>query len=65
MTLDDRQPALTETEWELVVELLEREQKQLQIEIWHADRGSFRQQLRLRLDLVNQLLSRLEPASAA
>ena len=65
MTLDDRQPALTAAEWDLVVELLEREQKQLLVEIRHADRGTFRQQLRPRLDLVNQLLSRLEPSSAA
>jgi len=53
------QPVLTEEEWDLVIELLERKRSELLIEIRHTRTRDFRDQLRKRLDLVEQLLQRL------
>jgi len=55
------QPVLTEEEWDLVIELLERKRSELPIQIHHARARDFRDQLRKRLDLVDQLLQRLTP----
>ena len=55
---------------EILTELLESERTQLLIEIRHSEHRSYRQQLRHRLELVEQLLaqigeSRPQPAGAA
>ena len=55
------QPTLTDAEWALVVELLERERSHLPIEIHHTTTRSFKEQLRRRLKLVETLLTRLHP----
>jgi len=54
--LEVREPSLNETDWGLIVELLEREQKELLVEVRHAHNRSFREQLRARLSLVERLL---------
>jgi hypothetical protein len=56
-------PALTDAEWRLVTELLERERRQLPIEIHHTTARAYREQLRNRLQLVETLLSKLNPAA--
>jgi len=53
------QPALTDAEWELVKELLERERAELKVEIHHTSDSSFRDGLKKRLELVRVLLDRL------
>jgi hypothetical protein len=55
------QPTLTDAEWRLVAELLDRERSQLPIEIHHTTTRAFREQLRVRLQLVEDLRSRLQP----
>ncbi len=49
---------LTDQEWKLVRELLEREQSQLAVEIHHSRTGSFKRTLRDRYDLVSAILTR-------
>ena len=56
------QPQLTEAEWGLVVELLEREHNELPTEIHHTRTASVRQDLRLRQEAVRSLLERLRAA---
>jgi len=53
------QPTLSETEWNLVVELIERERTELPAEIHHTRTSSVRQALHERLDMVDRLLERL------
>jgi hypothetical protein len=55
------QPTLSDAEWRLVVELLKREQTHLPIEIHHTTTRSFRDQLKERLEVVERLLTRLNP----
>lgn len=57
------QPTLSEREWALVVELLERERGDLPAEIHHTRTASVRQELRERLEMVNELLRRLREVS--
>jgi hypothetical protein len=57
------QPALTDAEWRLVTELLERERMQLPVEIHHTTARAYREQLRTRLHLVENLLTRINPAA--
>lgn len=52
-------PVLTEHEWELLTELLERERNELPSEIHHTRTSAVRQQLKERLDMVDRLLRRL------
>jgi hypothetical protein len=52
---------LTETERELLLELLQREDRQLSIEVRHTDTGSYREQLRIRQDRVARLIDILQP----
>jgi hypothetical protein len=58
-------PALSETEYQLIVELLEREQAQLPHEIHHTDIHAAKDFLRNRLELVDALLIRLRPLATA
>jgi len=53
------QPTLSESEWELVIQLLERERAELPVEIRHTRLSSVREELHLRRDMVAQLLERL------
>lgn len=50
---------LSEAEWELVVELLQREQSELPAEIHHTRTSSVRERLHRRREMVRGLLSRL------
>ena len=53
------QPELTEAEWELVIEMLERERGELPSEIRHTRTSSVHDELRQREDAVRCLLNRL------
>jgi hypothetical protein len=55
----DDQPKLSEAEWDLVVELLERERAELPVEIRHTRTSSVRDELHRREDMVRDLLGRL------
>ncbi|MEN6533070.1 MAG: hypothetical protein ABFD60_08685 [Bryobacteraceae bacterium] len=59
------QPVLNSEEQKLVVELLERELRELPAEIHHTRTASFRDELRRRMGVVEQLLARLRPGSPA
>ena len=50
---------LSAPDWELVVELLERENRELPTEIHHTRTSSIRDQLRARQAAVRSLLERL------
>ncbi len=54
------QPKLSEAEWDLVVELLQREQGELPPEIRHTRTSTLREELRRREQMVQDLLHRLE-----
>ena len=54
------QPKLSEAEWDLVVELLQREQSELPPEIRHTRTSTVREELRRREQMVQDLLHRLE-----
>jgi hypothetical protein len=53
------QPVLTDEEWGLVIELLERERRELPTEIHHTATREMRHKLRARLDTLDRLLERL------
>jgi hypothetical protein len=55
---------LERTEWDLVVELLERECRCLPLEIHHTATKEFRQILRDRLKRVESLLERVRPLAS-
>jgi hypothetical protein len=59
VTANARHPVLDKAEWDLVVELLERERREVPLEIQHAATKEYRQQLRDRLGTVDGLLERL------
>ena len=63
------QPELSQAEWTLIVELLEREQSELHPEIRRTRTRTLREALHRRLEMVGSLLDRLhslaEPASDA
>jgi hypothetical protein len=58
------QPRLSETEWALVIELLQREREELPVEIHHCRVASYREELRRRQEMVHGLLERLHEAAA-
>jgi hypothetical protein len=49
---------LSDEEWRLIRELLEREQSQLSVEIHHSRTGSFKHALRDRYDVISNILIR-------
>lgn len=49
---------LSDEEWRLIRELLEREQSQLSVEIHHSRTGSFKHALRDRYDVISNILAR-------
>lgn len=58
---------VSDEEWQLIRELLEREQSQLGVEIHHSRTGSFKHALRDRYDLISRILARshgLKPPDA-
>ena len=55
----------SEAEWELIVELLERERAELPIEIRHTRTSNVRDNLRGRAEMVKRLLGRMEHHVAA
>ncbi len=57
------QPTLTESEWALVIELLEREMEDLPVEIHHTRSSQMRNELSQRREMVRQLLARLRPVA--
>lgn len=54
---------LSDAEWELLIQLLERERGDLPSEVRHSRLRSTRDQLREREDTVHQLLDRLRAAT--
>jgi hypothetical protein len=58
----NEQPTLSDDEWRLIVELLEREQSDLSPEIHHTRTADVRDDLRARKEIVRSLLERLRPA---
>jgi len=60
-----KQLTLVKDEWELVLELLERERKELHAEIHKTDSRDYRAKLSQRLDLVDRLLKILGPDKVA
>ena len=54
---------LSAVQLELLEELLQREQKQILIEIRHTDAAAYRENLRQRLAIVDVLLDQMEGAS--
>jgi len=60
-----KQLTLAKDEWELVLELLEREHKELHAEIHQTDSRDYRAKLSQRLDLVDRLLKILGPDKVA
>jgi len=56
-----QQLILAKEEWDLVVELVEREQKELHAEIHQTDSRDYRTRISQRLDLVDRLLKVLCP----
>jgi hypothetical protein len=53
------EPRLSEAEWALILELLERERSELPVEIHHTRSSSVRTELQERAEMVRGLLSRL------
>jgi len=53
-------PTLSDAEWELVTELLERERGELPVEIHHCRVTNYREELLSRQRLVEGLLERLQ-----
>jgi hypothetical protein len=60
-----QQPILAKEEWDLVIELVERERKELHAEIHQTDSRSYRAEISQRLDLVDRLYKVLTPDKVA
>ena len=56
------EPKLSDAEWELIVELLEREHGELPVEIHHTRSSGVRAELHDRAEMVRGLLARLRTA---
>lgn len=52
-----QQLTLAKDEWDLAIELVEREQKELHAEIHKTDSRDYRRRISQRLDLVDRLLN--------
>jgi hypothetical protein len=57
-------PILTDQEWDLAVDLLERRRNELAVEIRHTSTREMRERLRAQLDLVSGLLAKVQAARA-
>jgi hypothetical protein len=60
----NEQPALSETEWGIVIELLQREHRDLPTEIHHTGIASYREELHQRHEMIKRLLERLQAMQA-
>jgi hypothetical protein len=60
-----QQPTLAKEEWDLVVELVEREHKELHAEIHQTDSRDYRAKISQRLELVDRVLKALCPDKLA
>jgi hypothetical protein len=60
-----QQLTLAKDEWDLVIELVEREQKELHAEIHQTDSRDYRAEISQRLDLMDRLLKVLCPGRVA
>jgi hypothetical protein len=60
-----QQPILAKEEWDLVIELVEREQKELHGEIHQTDSRDYRAKISQRLDQVDRLRKVLTPDKVA
>ncbi len=60
-----QQLTLAKEEWDLVIELVEREQKELHAELHQTDSRDYRAKISQRLDLVDRLLKVLRPNKVA
>jgi hypothetical protein len=58
------QPQLSESEWALLCELLERERSELPTEIHHTRLRSLRYELQQRRQMVDELLAKMPKAEA-
>jgi hypothetical protein len=58
------QPKLSEEEWALVLELLERERGELPVEVHHTRNSQVRGDLQRRAHVVQELLNRLRTMPA-
>ena len=58
------QPVLTEAEWNVVLELLIHQRRDLLVEIRHTSTRKYRDELRERLQIVEEILQRLEVEAA-
>jgi hypothetical protein len=56
----ENQPRLSDAEWALVIEMLERERDELPVEIRHTRSSTMRNDLHRRAEIVQELLHRLE-----
>jgi len=57
------QPRLSEAEWSLITELLQRELDELPEEIHHTRAAQVRQELSERRDMIRDLLARVRPVA--
>lgn len=57
-------PTLTDEEWDIVHELLNREWSELAVEIRHTKASTMKDQLHRRRDTIRALLDRLWPEAA-
>lgn len=55
-----QQPQLTQTEWELVLELVEAERHDLPTELHHTDNAAVHKELQERKRVVDSLANRLK-----
>ena len=60
-----QQPMLAKEEWDLVIELVDRERKELHAEIHKTDSRDYRAKISQRLDRVDRLLKVLTPDKVA
>jgi hypothetical protein len=60
-----QQLTLAKEEWDLVIELVEREQKELHAELHQTDSRDYRAKISQRLDLVDRRLKVLRPDKVA
>jgi hypothetical protein len=58
------QPKLSEEEWALVIELLQRERGELPVEVHHTRNSRVRGDLQRRAHMVQELLDRLRATPA-
>ncbi len=59
------QPELTDREWQLVLELLQTERRELPPEIRHTDTPGVHDDLLERLSTIDNLISRIRQADVA